>query len=422
MHRRAFARCLLGAPLAAAAGPAIVRAAPPKLRIGLILPRSGPLAAMGQSCQRGAELAPELLRERFGVDVELMSADSASDPVRASALAARLADEGAHVLVGPFDSRSAAAIVPVAEQRRIPFVINTAAAPELTSPGQSYVFRNFPTSREVVRGALVRLREILQMGGARTGDPRPAVVFHLDDDFGQAYREAIGAELGASEEPPVRVLEAFAYAPRPRDLPAMVGRAKALAPDVALVVCRLNDAIALVREMVRQGWRPPTLMGPGSPGLYEEQFIRVLGAYARNALSAVPWLDPTSPLTAALERAFSARHPREALAFQAINVGATFEAILVVADAFARVPTDDGTALSGAIRSGRITERAMAGGPIRFDTQGHAGAHESVCLQNLDGRPRIVLPARMSQSEPVFPMRRVISTPVTQALPELPIV
>lgn len=406
MRRRAFARCLLGLPAAFSAAPAIVRAAPQKLRIGLILPRTGPLAVMGQSCLRGAELAPDLLRERLGVDVELMIADSASEPLRASALAARLADEGAHMLVGPFDSRSAAAIVPVAEQRRIPFVVNTAAAPELTVPGQRFVFRNFPTSRELVRGALVRLREVLQLGATQSAEPQTAVVFHIDDDFGRAYREAIDAELGLSDEPAVRVVEAFAYAPRPRDLSAQVQRAKALAPDVALVVCRLNDAITLVREMVRQRWRPPTLMGPGSPGLYEEQFIRVLGVHAREGLSAVPWLDPTSSLTAAIERAFAARHPRDAMVFQAINVGATFEAILVAADAFARVPTDDGTALATAIRSTRIVERAMAGGPIRFDANGHGGTHESVCLQNLDGQPRVVLPGRLAQAAPVLPARR----------------
>ncbi|MFO1199944.1 MAG: ABC transporter substrate-binding protein [Burkholderiaceae bacterium] len=402
MRRRAFARCLFGI----AAAPALVRATPQQLRIGLILPRTGPLAVMGQACLRGAELAPDLLRERLGVDVELMTADSASDPVRASALAARLADEGAHVLVGPFDSRSAAAIVPVVEQRRIPFVINTAAAPELTAPGQRFVFRNFPTSRELVRGALARLGEVLQMGPGAAPSPRPAVVFHLDDEFGRAYREAIDAELAASGDPPVKILETFAYARQPRDLPARVRHAKALAPDVALLVCRLNDAIVLVREMVHQGWMPPTLLGPGSPGLYEAQFIRALGAHARHALSAVPWLDPTSPLTEAIERADAARRPREPLVFQSINVGATFEAILVAADAFARVPTADGLALATAIRAGRIAERAMAGGPIRFDDSGHCGAHESVCLQNLGGRPRVVLPARLAQAEPVLSARR----------------
>jgi len=397
VHRRAFARRLFGASLAATVGPAIVRAAPPKLRIGLILPRSGPLAAMGQSCQRGAELAPELLRERLGVDIELMNADSASDPVRASALAARLADEGAHVLVGPFDSRSAAAIVPVAEQRRIPFVINTAAAPELTAPGQHFVFRNFPTSRELVHGAFVRLREVLQIGDAPTGDCATAVVFHLDDDFGRAYREAIYAELGAFDDPPVRVLEAFEYSPRARDLHVPVAQARALAPDVALVVCRLNDAIALVREMVRQRWRPPLLLGPGSPGLYEEQFIRALGPNANRALSAVPWLDPTSPLAAALRHAYAARHPRLPLVYHSINVGATFEAVMVVADAFARVPTDHGATLATAIRAGRIAERAMVGGPISFDATGHGGGHDTICLQNIDGRPRVVLPGHLAE-------------------------
>ena len=44
-----------------------------------------------------------------------------------------------------------------------------------------------------------------------------------------------------------------------------------------MLVSRLNDAIILRREMIRQRWNPMGVISPGSPGMYEEQFSKVLG-------------------------------------------------------------------------------------------------------------------------------------------------
>ena len=74
--RRDFTRLAGTASLAGAAtlaAPAIVRAQTTKLKVGVLLPRSGVLAQLGQSCQRGADIAPEVLKEMYGVDLELMS-------------------------------------------------------------------------------------------------------------------------------------------------------------------------------------------------------------------------------------------------------------------------------------------------------------------------------------------------------------
>ena len=59
------------------------------------------------------------------------------------------------MLMGSFDSGSTAAMVPVAQQRRIPFLVDIAAADPITAnvakavkEGQQkvqYVYRNFPT-------------------------------------------------------------------------------------------------------------------------------------------------------------------------------------------------------------------------------------------------------------------------------------
>src|SRR5258707_11911391 len=44
-----------------------------------ILPRSGYLGFIGQSCQKGADLAPGVIKQMLGVDIELMNADFESN-------------------------------------------------------------------------------------------------------------------------------------------------------------------------------------------------------------------------------------------------------------------------------------------------------------------------------------------------------
>src|SRR3954471_24431096 len=133
MNRRQFIKSGVAAGMGSVLAPFnIVRAQSKKLRIGVLLPKSGPQGLIGQSCQKGADLAPGVIKDLLGVDVELMNADFESNVDTARTRAERLIQEGAHVLVGPFDSGAAAAIAQVAEQRGMPFIINTAAAPQIT--------------------------------------------------------------------------------------------------------------------------------------------------------------------------------------------------------------------------------------------------------------------------------------------------
>src|SRR5438094_3475881 len=113
MKRRQFNRALAVAGTLAAVNPfAIVRAQAQKLRVGVILPRSGYLGFIGQSCQKGADLAPGVIKELLGVELELMNADFESNVDTARTRAARLIHACAHALVGPVDSGAASATAP----------------------------------------------------------------------------------------------------------------------------------------------------------------------------------------------------------------------------------------------------------------------------------------------------------------------
>src|SRR5262245_44254795 len=162
MNRMQFHIYLLTTSAAALAPFSIVRAQPMKLKIGVLLPKSGLQGLIGQSCQKGADLAPAVIRDLLGVDIELMNADTETNVDTARTRAERLIQDGAHCLVGPFDSGAAAAIAQVAEQRGVPFVINIAAAPQITEQGYKYVFRNFQTAQDIVRNGLALIGDLFR--------------------------------------------------------------------------------------------------------------------------------------------------------------------------------------------------------------------------------------------------------------------
>jgi branched-chain amino acid transport system substrate-binding protein len=402
MNRRHFNKTVAAAGVVSALAPfGIVRAQATKLKIGVILPRSGVQGLIGQSCQKGADLAPGVIKEMLGVDIELMNADWESNVDTARTRAERLIQEGAHVLVGPFDSGAATAIAQVAEQRGVPFVINIAAAPPITEQGYKFVFRNFQTAGDIVRNGLALMGDLFR---ATNVAPRTAVYMHVNDTFGQAMSGGIRAILPSQTQLPFKIVETISYDPAAKDLTVEVGKAKSTNADFLLLVCRLNDAIILRREMVKQRWNPMGVISPGSPGMYEEQFSKSLGKLGDYCISNVPWYNPNAPLTKVVEKAFLKQNPKDKLVFHGLNAGFTFEAILIAADAFKRARSTDPKTLADAIRQTNITSKMMLGGPIKFNAKGQVEGIGSACLQNLNQVPTVVLPTAAATAKPVFPM------------------
>jgi branched-chain amino acid transport system substrate-binding protein len=132
--RRTFAVGLGAASIVAGTSPfSISRAQGAPLKVGVLLPRSGVQAFIGQDCQRGVDVAAGILKDIGQPSLQIMNADTESDVQIARAQAEKLINDGAQLLVGAFDSGQSTAIAQVAEQRGIPYIINIAAAPPIPS-------------------------------------------------------------------------------------------------------------------------------------------------------------------------------------------------------------------------------------------------------------------------------------------------
>ncbi|HSE92768.1 MAG TPA: ABC transporter substrate-binding protein, partial [Methylomirabilota bacterium] len=135
--RRTFLKTAAGA--AAAGFPLPLRAQPKTFRIGVIHPVTGPLAEPGQACRIGAQMAADAvnaaggIKALGGVKLELLLGDTTTKPDVGRTEAERVISQGAQMLMGSFDSGSTAAMVPVVQQRRVPFLVDIAAADPITA-------------------------------------------------------------------------------------------------------------------------------------------------------------------------------------------------------------------------------------------------------------------------------------------------
>ena len=398
--RRGLGRAAVGAAVIGAPLPlrfASAQSAPANVKVALILPTSGVQAQIGQACRRGADVANDVLADmKIPVKLEVVNYDTETKPDVARTQAEKAIDGGAHMLVGAFDSGQSIAIAQVAEQRGIPFIVNIAAAPQLTEQGYKFVVRNFPTAPMLITGAFDLHKQIFKASGTT---PKTAVMMSINDTFGTSMVAGIKAmfpKLGM----PYELVDIITYDPAAKDLSVEVAKAKATKADMLMPVSRLNDAKLLVQELVKQRWEPMAIMNPGSPGLYEQDFLKTMGKYGDFAISNVPWLDPKSAMTQSLEKRHTAKFPNDQLD---INGGFTFEALLVAAQAFLDAKSTKADALMDALRKIKIDQHVIIGGPIQFDAKGQNVNIKAAAIQNLKRKPMVVMPEESAAAKLVFP-------------------
>ena len=398
VNRRTFTAGLGAAGFLAGTAPFnIVRAQGAALKVGVLLPRSGYQAGIGQDCQRGVDITAGILKDLGLPSLQIMNADTETNVDVARARAEKLIGEGAQLLVGAFDSGQSSAIAQVAEQKGIPYVINIAAAPPITEQGYKFVFRNFPTAGMILRDAFVDQKEIFATVGA---SPKTAVFMHVNDTFGTAMKGGIGAVMPKFDMP-YKIVETIAYDPAARDLSVEISKAKATGADALLMVSRLNDAILLTRELVKQRWTPMAIMSMG-PGWYEDQYLKTLSKLSDGPLSFAPWYDPNKKMSKQLDAALGKAHAGVNLNTNHVY---TFEALLIAADAYKRAGSADPKALADAVRTTNIKDNVSIGPGIQFDAKGQNDKILGGSIQNRGGKLITVAPKEASNGKAEWPLK-----------------
>jgi branched-chain amino acid transport system substrate-binding protein len=149
--------CRLAAGAAAAAlvilAAAHVRAEDKIIKIGALLPMSGPGSYFGAQDRQGVELALGEIN-KTGIDgykLDVKYEDSSCSPLPATQAAKRLLDQyKPDVVIGEECSDATLAIMPLMEQAKVPLLNAGSSAIRITEPGNPWTFRIMPN--EVMQG------------------------------------------------------------------------------------------------------------------------------------------------------------------------------------------------------------------------------------------------------------------------------
>ena len=374
-----------------------VKATPTKVKIGAIMPSSGVLAFPGQACVRGIDLGAKFAREKYGLDIEIVHADTQSRPENGRIAAEGLIRQGCTVLIGAWDSGATISALQACEAAKVPMVVHIASATQVTSQGFTQVFRYYPTSLTIVRQSLVELKSVL---ATLKAPPTSVAVLHLNNTMGQSTAASIDQawkEVGV----PLKIAQYVPYDEKAKDLSLEVAKAKASGADALVSVTRVNDAIMIARECIKQGWDPKMVFSPNSNGVSDKAYHDALGKYGNGPILAALWLNPKGPNSDKIMKMFATDYPNDW--FDA-NAGCAFEAVQIVGDAVKRAASAESVAIHGALRTTDMKPILMYGENTKFDATGQNINCSMVMLQGLQSKPRVVAPKAIAEATLEYPL------------------
>ena len=380
----AFVLLLLLAVLTAAPAPA--QSGDP-IKIGVIQPLSGPVAASGNYVRMGAEIARDWINGRGGVigrPLQLLIEDNKSDPKEAATAAEKLiVRDKVPVIMGAWGSSMTLAAMPKLEEYGVPMVVETSSAASVTRRGNPWVFRISPPSEMEALGLEKYLRDF----GVKQAD-----FLAVNTDWGRGAATAFGdllrrsgASVGATE-----FMDQAAT-----DMNAQITKIKAGGSDTLFLTTSVEQITLVLKQAQEQRLvrKVVTTGGSSSPS----QLIKQAGAAAEGTyhiLFFLPWFPEAMP-DGKLAKAFVDEWNKRGHPFEGLTEGFRgHDGILTAAEAIRTAGRPDPKAVRDALWKVSIMG---VNGPIKFEKDGPAGkesgqSHPSIFIVQIkDGK--IVLPA-----------------------------
>src|SRR5216684_3283341 len=393
--------------------PEVLRAQTPAFKVGVVHPVTGPIAEPGQACRLGAQMSADAInaaggiKSMGGMKLELLVGDTQTKPDVGRTEAERVINQGAQMLMGSFDSGSTQAIVPVAQQRRVPFLVDIAAADPITAnvakavkEGQQkvqYVYRNFPTGSSFGRKAVQYFTEVFQEAKV---SPKRVVLMYCNDLFGQNNAKGFQAAHAAAK-PSWEIVDVIPWPEPPQDLSTEVSRAKSAKPDIIAPITRPASAQRLLPEIRKQRLDSLCIVGPGSPGLYEAGQLAALKEDLEYVMSSLPWANFKNPRTQAVAAEYLKRSNGKTFD---TNSGYSYDGMMLIADVLERAKSTDPDAIVEAIKKTHYSGGLMQyAGPVVFNELGDNPNAVTTMIQILGGKPVAVWPREAAVQKFVFP-------------------
>lgn len=309
-------------------------AAQESVKIGAVIPTTGPLQVYGEATLNGLNLAVEEINAAGGVlgkRVELVVADTATNPQVGVEAAKRLVSVDG--VVGLIGALSSGVTIPIAttvsKPEKVPQISTASTSPVITTlDDDGFLFRTVPS--DSLQGA------ILGKLVAEQGFSKVAVIY-VNNDYGKGLAEAFAAAF------PGEVTAMVAYEEKQASYRGELQRASRGDPEALVQIAYPGDGIPMLRQALEEGFFTKFIF---TDGMKAQEVVDAIGAPLNGSFGTAPTGDPESPAAKRFRELYEAKYGE--LPPQPF-IDSAYDAVMLMALAIQKAGSTDGTAIRDAL-------------------------------------------------------------------------
>lgn len=315
------------------------------IKVGLVAALSGQSAKSGEAITRGLQIAIDEVNAAGGVNgkkIELVSRDDESNPGKGLLAARELVQrEGVAALFGGLDTPVSLAIVPFANQAKVPFVGVWAAGTNITRNGaaDNYVFRVSAVDAYVGEA-------LVDYAFDKKGVKAPGMIL-INNPWGESNEHALNDALKARGEKAVGVEK---FENNDVDVVPQLTRLKQAGADSLFLVANVAPSSQVVKSVERMGWDVPIVSHWGPSG---GRFTELAGPRSEDVHFIQTFTftenmsDKAKSVYSQLQEKFGVKSFADVM--PATGIANAYDAMHLVALALAKAGSTDGTAVRDAL-------------------------------------------------------------------------
>jgi branched-chain amino acid transport system substrate-binding protein len=363
------------------------------VKVGIVLPLTGAEAKFGEIEKRSFDMALEEINKAGGIKgekLELVIEDDTGRPDVGRSVVEKLITKDKVVMVGGgYSSSVTYAVAGVCQQNKMPFLVNTGAADNITSSNWDYVFRINPPVSEYSGAIESLLTQVVK--------PKTVAILYENTLFGSSGAKSFEAtckKLGFN------VVLKEGYESGGIDFKPVLSKVKQLNPDVVYMISYIMDASLLMNQAKELKMTPKMFIG-GAAGFTMPEFQKNSGVASDRVISATLWHQILKyPGAMDYYKKFNAKYN----AATEYHGAEAYAAAYVIADALKRAKSYSRDDIKNALSA---TNLMTVFGPVKFisyDKMKNQNKAPTYVVQWIEGKLELVWPANIATKKFVYPV------------------